>query len=165
MSLTQLQESHATPLVSPQDEHNLRLLAHAHPDDWSNPEPQNPYNLVVIGAGTAGLVSAAGAAALGARVALIEKRLMGGDCLNYGCVPSKGLIRCATTWADVSNASHYGIHIEGDASVNFGAVMARMRRLRADISRNDSVNRFTELDARKSSMNAAVTGRCAAKPL
>ncbi len=145
MSPTQLQEQQPTAWVSPQDEHNLRLLAHTHPDDWANPEPQNPYNLVVIGAGTAGLVSAAGAAGLGARVALIEKHLMGGDCLNYGCVPSKGLIRCATTWADVRDASRYGIHVGGDTEVDFSAVMARMRRLRADISRNDGVNRFTDL--------------------
>jgi pyruvate/2-oxoglutarate dehydrogenase complex dihydrolipoamide dehydrogenase (E3) component len=137
--------SHATSLVSPQDEHNLRLLRNAHPKDWHNPVPRNPYNLVVIGAGTAGLVSAAGAAALGARVALIEKHLMGGDCLNYGCVPSKGLIRCATARADVRDAGHYGIRIAGEVTVDFAAVMARMRRLRADISHNDGVQRFTDL--------------------
>jgi pyruvate/2-oxoglutarate dehydrogenase complex dihydrolipoamide dehydrogenase (E3) component len=159
MSPTQLQEQHAIPLVSPADEHNLRLLAHAHPDNWTNPEPQNPYNLVVIGAGTAGLVSAAGAAALGARVALIEKHLMGGDCLNYGCVPSKGLIRCATAWADARDANHYGVDIEGDARVDFGAVMARMRHLRADISRNDGVNRFTELGVDVFLGAAQFTGR------
>jgi pyruvate/2-oxoglutarate dehydrogenase complex dihydrolipoamide dehydrogenase (E3) component len=134
-----------TVKVSPQDEHNLRLLANAHPEDWRNPEPQNPYNLVVIGAGTAGLVSAAGAAGLGARVALVEKHLLGGDCLNYGCVPSKGLIRCATAWADTRDAGHYGVHIGGDIAVDFGAVMARMRRLRADISHTDSTQRFTQL--------------------
>ncbi len=131
--------------VVPADEHNLRLLANAHPDAWRNPPARNPYNLVVIGAGTAGLVSAAGAAGLGARVALIEKHLMGGDCLNYGCVPSKGLIRCATAWADVRHAAHYGIHRDGTISVDFGAVMERMRRLRADISHNDGVQRFTDL--------------------
>jgi pyruvate/2-oxoglutarate dehydrogenase complex dihydrolipoamide dehydrogenase (E3) component len=131
--------------VIPADEHNLRLLANAHPDNWHNPLARNPYNLVVLGAGTAGLVSAAGAAGLGARVALIEKHLMGGDCLNYGCVPSKGLIRCATAWADVQHAAHYGIRLDGAAGVDFGAVMERMRRLRAHISHNDSVQRFTEL--------------------
>ena len=131
--------------VIPADAHNLRLLANAHPDAWRNPPARNPYNLVVLGAGTAGLVSAAGAAGLGARVALIEKHLMGGDCLNYGCVPSKGLIRCATAWADVRDAAHYGIHRSGDIGVDFGAVMERMRRLRADISHNDSVQRFTDL--------------------
>ncbi len=131
--------------VSPQDEHNARLRANTHPLDWHNPTPRNPYNLVVIGAGTAGLVAAAGAAALGARVALIEKHLMGGDCLNYGCVPSKGLIRCATARADVRDAGNYGIEVTGKPSVNFSAVMERMRRLRAALSDHDSVGRFTAM--------------------
>ena len=79
-------------LIGPWDHYNRQLVAHAHPSDWNNPEPQKRYNLVVIGAGTAGLVTAAGAAGLGAKVALVEKHLMGGDCLNVGCVPSKALI-------------------------------------------------------------------------
>src|SRR4029450_2830819 len=79
--------------ILPDDAHNTRLLAQAHPRDWRNPVPRNPYNLVVIGAGPAGLIAAAGAAGLGARVALVEQHLMGGDCLNIGCVPSKALIR------------------------------------------------------------------------
>ena len=78
--------------VSPADEFNKKLIDNAHPPDWVNPKPAGRYNLVVVGAGTAGLVAAAGAAILGARVALIERALMGGDCLNYGCVPSKALI-------------------------------------------------------------------------
>ena len=96
--------------VPPDDVHNARLLAQAHPRDWRNPVPRNPYNLVVIGAGPAGLIAAAGAAGLGARVALVERHLMGGDCLNYGCVPSKALLRCATAWADVQDAHQYGVH-------------------------------------------------------
>jgi ribulose 1,5-bisphosphate synthetase/thiazole synthase len=74
--------------LPPDDTHNRKLIENVHPRDWANPEPARAYNLVVIGAGTAGLMAAAGAAGLGARVALIERRLMGGDCLNYGCVPS-----------------------------------------------------------------------------
>ena len=74
------------PHVLPQDEHNKILVANVHPTDWKNPKPAPRYNLVVIGAGTAGLVTAAGAAGLGAKVALIERNLMGGDCLNVGCV-------------------------------------------------------------------------------
>jgi pyruvate/2-oxoglutarate dehydrogenase complex dihydrolipoamide dehydrogenase (E3) component len=100
---------------------------------------------VVIGAGTAGLITAAGAAAFGARVALIEKHLMGGDCLNYGCVPSKGLIRCATAWAAVRDTGLYGVGMTGKVCVDFGAVMERMRRLRADLSDHDSVGRFTAM--------------------
>jgi len=98
------QGRHNTADLSPYDEHNAQLLANDHPSDWRNPNPQNPYNLVIVGAGTAGLVTAMGAAALGARVALIERHLMGGDCLNYGCVPSKALIRCASAWADMRDA-------------------------------------------------------------
>ena len=130
--------------VLPVDEHNLDLLANTHPADYENPTPNNPYNLVVLGAGTAGLVSAIGSAGLGARVALIEKHLMGGDCLNYSCVPSKGIIRAASAWADVRDAPHYGVQPNGEATVDFGAAMARMRRLRAQISRNDSVKRYSD---------------------
>ena len=81
------------------------LIANVHPPDWVNPEPAARYHLVVIGAGTAGLVSAAGAAGLGARVALIERHLMGGDCLNVGCVPSKGVIRAARAWQEAREAA------------------------------------------------------------
>ena len=77
--------------VSPLDEHNAKLLDNVHPKRWLDPEPKS-YNLVVIGAGAGGLVSAAGAAGVGARVALIEAHLLGGDCLNVGCVPSKALL-------------------------------------------------------------------------
>jgi alkyl hydroperoxide reductase subunit AhpF len=79
--------------VPPMDEYNQKLVSYLHPSDWVNPQPASSYNLVVIGAGPAGLIVAAGAAGLGAKVALIEKHLMGGDCLNVGCVPSKSLIR------------------------------------------------------------------------
>jgi pyruvate/2-oxoglutarate dehydrogenase complex dihydrolipoamide dehydrogenase (E3) component len=132
-------------LVLPDDEHNQQLVGHVHPGDWTNPDPAGRYNLVVIGAGTAGLVSAVGAAGLGAKVAIIERHLMGGDCLNYGCVPSKALIRAARAVADVRNASRFGARVEGDPDVDFGAVMARMRELRAGISHHDSVARLAGL--------------------
>lgn len=132
-------------LLEPWDEYNKALLANAHPADWTNPEPASQYNLVVIGAGTAGLVAAAGAAGLGAKVALVEKHLLGGDCLNVGCVPSKALIRAARAAADVRDARGYGVMVPGGAGVDFPAVMARLRRLRAQISPNDSVARFKQL--------------------
>jgi pyruvate/2-oxoglutarate dehydrogenase complex dihydrolipoamide dehydrogenase (E3) component len=97
--------------VLPRDELDGRLLANVHPPDWVNPEPAPRYNLVVIGAGTAGLVTAAGAAGLGARVALVERELLGGDCLNVGCVPSKALIRAARAAAQVRDAAQFGIHV------------------------------------------------------
>lgn len=132
-------------IVEPWDEHNKTLVSNAHPPDWINPEPASRYNLVVIGAGTAGLVTAAGAAGLGAKVALVEKHLLGGDCLNVGCVPSKALIRASRAIADVQGAADYGVVVPPGAKVDFPAVMERMRRLRAQISPNDSVQRFKNL--------------------
>ena len=130
--------------VAPLDEHNARLLDNVHPKIWQDPEPKPAYNLVVIGAGAGGLVSAAGAAGVGARVALIESHLLGGDCLNVGCVPSKALLRCAKAAAAVRDAGRFGVNIAGDISVDFGYVMERMRRLRAEISPADSAERYTD---------------------
>src|SRR2546422_9034465 len=90
--------------VLPADVYNHTLLAKVHPPDWVNPEPAPRYNLVVIGAGTAGLITAAGAAGVGAKVALIERDRMGGGCLNVGCVPSKALLRAAPAYAAVPDA-------------------------------------------------------------
>ncbi len=126
------------------DEHNRALVKNVHPPDWKNSEPAPRYNLVVLGAGTAGLVTAAGAAALGAKVALIERYLMGGDCLNVGCVPSKGIIRAARAAYDVRIAGEFGVSCGKDSSVDFGKAMERMRRIRAGISFKDSVERFTK---------------------
>jgi pyruvate/2-oxoglutarate dehydrogenase complex dihydrolipoamide dehydrogenase (E3) component len=134
-----------TKLVTPADTHNSRLVSHVHPPDWRNPTPAPCYNLVVIGAGTAGLVTAAGAAGLGAKVALIEKHLLGGDCLNVGCVPSKALIRSGRAVFDANGAGAFGALTGGPAEVDFPAVMERMRKLRADLSPHDSAERFTKL--------------------
>ena len=111
----------------PNDEYNQTLVSNVHPSDWVNPQPTGRYNLVVIGAGTAGLVTAVGAAGLGAKVALIERHLMGGDCLNVGCVPSKALIRAARCYAQVRDAGEFGVHVPEGARVDFPAVMQRMR--------------------------------------
>ncbi|MBV5337226.1 MAG: FAD-dependent oxidoreductase, partial [Deltaproteobacteria bacterium] len=120
------------------------MSENVHPAGWVNPEPAGCYNLVVIGAGTAGLVCAAGAVGLGAKVALIERNLMGGDCLNTGCVPSKALIRTARAVHDTRTASAFDV-LRGDSAVfDFAAAMERMRRLRADISYHDSVKRFSD---------------------
>lgn len=146
--------SRATPIdlpmnrsvpVPPDDEFNRALVDCVHPSDYVNPVPSGRYNLVVIGAGTAGLVCAAGAAGLGAKVALIERHLMGGDCLNYGCVPSKGVIAAAKAMARVKDAERFGVKLAAEPEIDFPAVMERMRKLRSEISRHDSVHRFTEL--------------------
>jgi pyruvate/2-oxoglutarate dehydrogenase complex dihydrolipoamide dehydrogenase (E3) component len=122
-----------------------RLLSHVHPSDWTNPTAKSRYHLVVIGAGTGGLVTAAAAAGLGARVALIERHLMGGDCLNVGCVPSKAVIRAARAWHEArAGGERFGAPTAvGDG--DFGAVMARLRRLRADLSPIDGAPRFRDL--------------------
>lgn len=135
----------ALPELSPHDEHNLKLISNVHPPDWVNPDPRGRYNLVVIGAGTAGLVAAAGAAGMGAKVALIERHFMGGDCLNVGCVPSKTIIRAGRALADVRAAGRFGVHVPQGTSVDFSAVMERVRRVRADISPHDSAQRFREV--------------------
>lgn len=127
------------------DVHDEALRAAVHPADWVNPQPAPRYNLVVLGAGTAGLVAAAGAAGLGARVALVERHLMGGDCLNVGCVPSKGLIAAARRAADVRDAASFGVRVPDGVTVDFGAVMERMRRLRAAIGPHDGAARFRDL--------------------
>ena len=134
-----------TGFILPQDQFNQELVNNVHPPQWRNPTPSGRYNLVVIGAGTAGLVTAAIASALGAKVALIERHLMGGDCLNVGCVPSKGVIRAAKAWTAVKEAEQFGLHISGEVKRDFGAAMARMRKLRARISHVDSAQRYTKL--------------------
>ena len=143
ISLTTTVGPPASP-VSPDDRHNRTLLAHVHPPGWKNPEPAGRYNMVVIGAGTAGLVSAVGAAGLGARVAIVERHLMGGDCLNYGCVPSKALIRASRAAADARGSAASGICTER-VTVDFGKAMERMRELRAGIAHHDSAARLTGL--------------------
>lgn len=134
----------AEPLIRPDDEHNRRLVENVHPPGWVNPEPTGRYHLLALGAGTAGLVSAIGAAGLGARAALVERHLMGGDCLNVGCVPSKAVIRAARAWHEVRTAAgRFGAPPADTAGGGtFAAVMERMRRLRADISKVDSAQRF-----------------------
>ncbi len=132
-------------LILPNDEHNRLLVSNVHPPTWTNPEPSGRYNLVVVGAGTAGLVTAAIAAGLGAKVALIERHLMGGDCLNVGCVPSKGVIAASRAWAKVRSSAAFGVVGTESMTVDFATAMARMRRLRARISHNDSAHRFAGL--------------------
>lgn len=130
--------------LEPLNEYNQQLQANVHPLDWENPLATGRYNLVVIGAGTAGLVTAAGAAGMGAKVALIERGLMGGDCLNVGCVPSKALISAARRIGAIRGSATYGIKTE-NYDVDFAEVMQRMRRLRTSISPHDSAQRFSEL--------------------
>ncbi len=129
--------------ILPETEENRTLRENVHPSGWSNPAPADRYNLVVIGAGTAGLVTAAGAAGLGAKVALVEREFMGGDCLNVGCVPSKGIIRASRVFHDARTSGEFGVGGGEHLSIDFGKAMERMRRIRADISFHDSVQRYS----------------------
>ena len=112
--------------------HNVR------PAEWRNPQPVKRYDLVVVGAGTAGLVAAGSAAALGAKVALVERNLLGGTCLNIGCVPSKSIIRTSRLYAEMRDADRYGGVIPDDIRVDFPTVMRRVRGIRARLSRASS---------------------------
>lgn len=134
----------SAPIILQRDDYDRILMENVRPPDWVNPEPAACYNLVVIGAGAAGLVTAAGAASFGAKVALIEHNLFGGDCLNYGCVPSKGIIRAARAIHDVRISAEFGIAGGERASIDFAAAMKRMRSIRAGISANDSARRFRD---------------------
>jgi len=108
---------------------------------WDKPRHFD-RNLVVIGAGSGGLVSAYIAAAVKAKVTLIEKHKMGGDCLNTGCVPSKALIRSARLASDLKKAEQLGFK-PIDAEVDFAAVMARIQRVISTVEPHDSVERYT----------------------
>lgn len=141
---------HVATNVWPLDEHNVKLLNNVHPTNWKDPNENtsNKYDLVVIGAGAAGLVTSAGAAGVGARVALIEESLLGGDCLNVGCVPSKSLIHAASLAHSIKNTDHLvdsGISITGSVNIDFPRIMERVRRIRSEISPHDSAERFTKL--------------------
>ncbi|MGH7854254.1 MAG: VTT domain-containing protein, partial [Candidatus Binatia bacterium] len=105
------------------DSHDKQLVENCRPAGRVNPSPSGKYNLVVIGGGTAGLVSAAGAAGLGARVALIERNLMGGDCLNVGCVPSKGVIRASRAAYEARSGAEFGVHLACEPKVAFSTAM------------------------------------------
>ncbi len=112
---------------------------------WKGVKPRRfDRNLVVIGAGAAGLVTSYIAAVVKARVTLVERHKMGGDCLNYGCVPSKALIRTATLMQQMRESPKYGIE-RAEAKVDFAQVMERVARVVKDIEPHDSVQRYTGL--------------------
>ena len=122
---------------------------------WPRPRTFD-YNLVVIGAGSAGLVSAYIAAAVKAKVALIERERMGGDCLNTGCVPSKALLRSADLRARIARAAEFGLRAAA-AEVDFRAVMDRVARVIRRIEPHDSVQRYTSLGVECVSGTARLT--------
>ena len=119
--------------------HDVQLAAQGHPPGWRSP-PGGDYDLVVVGGGPGGLVAALTAAGAGHRVAVVERHLTGGTCVNYGCTPSKALIACARA---AHRAAHlgptFGYRLPGPPEVDFAAVMERVRAMRVNSSKFDAV--------------------------
>jgi pyruvate/2-oxoglutarate dehydrogenase complex dihydrolipoamide dehydrogenase (E3) component len=141
----------------PGDDANLTLDSLVRPPGWQNPQSRGTYDFVVIGGGTAGLVSAVGAAGLGARVALVERGRLGGDCLNTGCVPSKAILRTARAIGELRRAEALGVRVSG-VDIDVPAVMRRMRQRRAELAVNDSAQRLMGLGIQLFFGDAAFTG-------
>jgi pyruvate/2-oxoglutarate dehydrogenase complex dihydrolipoamide dehydrogenase (E3) component len=140
-----MQQSGIPSATLPQDAYERERMENARPAPWRNPKPAGRYHLVVIGGGPAGLVAARAAASMGAKVALVERALLGGGCLNVGCIPSKAIIRTSRLYAEMRNAEHYGAQVPADIRVDFPAVMQRMRRITARVSRFDSAQRLSSV--------------------
>ncbi|HEV7250490.1 MAG TPA: mercuric reductase [Shinella sp.] len=133
----------SAPQARPGDE--SLFLERVRPRDWTNPEPKSVYDLVVVGAGPAGLEAAEWAARNGFSVALVERGRIGGDSLNTGSVPSKAIIRSALAYDLLRETDGFGVPIPAEAVLDFNAVMARMRRIRTRISEYHSVHELAAL--------------------
>ncbi len=134
----------ASPVLL-QDQYNTALLSSVCPPDWVNPRPHSRYDLCIIGAGPAGLAAAAEAVSLGARIALIEERFLGGENLANGGVPARCLTRAARAYHNVYGACRFGIRLCQDIDEDFAAVMARLRQVRSRLSQHISARRFQGL--------------------
>jgi pyruvate/2-oxoglutarate dehydrogenase complex dihydrolipoamide dehydrogenase (E3) component len=145
-------------ITAPQDAWEDKRLADLHPVAWANPKPEDRYQLVIVGAGSAGVAAAELAIAMGLKVAMIERHLIGGTCLNTGCVPSKALIRTARLYADMRNAGRYGGKVPDHIEVDFTAVMDRVRRIRSHLSGGSSVRRMASLGVDMFFGNVRFTG-------
>lgn len=129
-----------SPSVLAEEAGNRSLLNNVHPEEWTNPRPADKYNLVVLGGGYAGILTAVEAAKAGAKVALVERNLLGGVCLNAGCISSKAMIRTSRLYAEMRNAGRYGAQRPDNIHVDFAEVMERMRRVRSRVSRRKSAH-------------------------
>jgi pyruvate/2-oxoglutarate dehydrogenase complex dihydrolipoamide dehydrogenase (E3) component len=145
-------------LGTPQDAYEDRRLADLHPQAWVNPEPLERYPLIIVGAGSAGIAAAELATAMGVKVAMIERHLIGGTCLNTGCVPSKALIRTSRLYADMRDAARYGVKVPDNIEIDFAAAMERVRRIRSHLSGDSSVRRLAALGVDMFFGNVRFTG-------
>jgi pyruvate/2-oxoglutarate dehydrogenase complex dihydrolipoamide dehydrogenase (E3) component len=132
-----------TSRAKPDDEETF--LRRVRPEDWENPVPRYAYDLVVVGAGPAGLAAAESAAQLGFSVAVIERNRIGGNSLNVGSVPSKTIIRTALVYGTMRDAEEFGAPVPNEPPLEFDKVMARMRRIRTRISEYNSAHNLTAL--------------------
>jgi pyruvate/2-oxoglutarate dehydrogenase complex dihydrolipoamide dehydrogenase (E3) component len=127
----------------PADAHNQRTINQGHPPNWQNP-PGGNYDLVVLGGGPAGLIAALTAVVGGHRVAMTEKLLTGGTCVNFGCTPSKALIRCARAVHEARRGADFAFRLNTPPQVDFAKVMERVRRIRSMSSAGDAVQLVAE---------------------
>ena len=116
--------------IMPFDAANRRTIAQGHPTDWRQPRPKDLYELVVVGGGPGGLTAAITAAKAGHSVALAERNLTGGTCVNFGCTPSKSLIRAARAVYQARDGEKFGYTLGTAPRVDFAAVMTRVREMR-----------------------------------
>jgi len=144
-------DHHVISKVWPMDELNTALLNNVHPPDWQDPKAteSDMYDVVVIGAGVGGLITAGSSAGVGGKVAMIEAHMLGGDCLNTGCVPSKAFIHSANMAHglknDVARMEEAGVFVDPSAvRVDFDKVMKRVRKVRSEISHHDSATRYSK---------------------
>ena len=133
------------------DEINCKMLDNIRPLEWVDPEVPSSvrpgtkfYDMVAIGGGAAGMVTAGGTAFMGGTALMIEKAFMGGDCLVTGCVPSKAFLKSASVAHKIRNGAEFGLEINGTVKVNFAKVMERMRKIRAEIAVHDSAENFSK---------------------
>ena len=137
-------DSHVPDLLL--DKFNCEMFDNVRPLKWVDPEVDgdNKYDILVIGAGAGGLVTAAGSAGLGAKACMIERLFIGGDCLVNGCVPSKAFLKACNVAHAVKNSQNYGISFGGEISIDFAKLMGTMKQKRAQVSHHDAAKNFTE---------------------
>jgi pyruvate/2-oxoglutarate dehydrogenase complex dihydrolipoamide dehydrogenase (E3) component len=131
--------------IPSQNEYNQKIREDIFPSKWNNPTTEKTYDLLIIGAGPGGMTAATVARSLNASVALVEKEHFGGECLSYGCIPSKALLRSSRLAGEMQHAKELGLEIGSEWKVNFSEVMQRVHRLQSVISPHDSAQHFKEL--------------------